>query len=142
MSVAIECFYEGELKCRARHDRSGSEVWTQAPADNGGKGMKFSPTDLMATALGTCMLTIMGLVAQRRGLDIRGTRVRVVKEMVSEPVRRIGALRIQIEVAGGERLSVEDRVRLERGALQCPVKHSLHPEVEVSVEWRWGNGKR
>lgn len=139
MAVEVECVYEGDLQCRARHMPSGSEIVTEAPADNGGRGMRFSPTDLVAASLGTCMLTIMGLVAARRGLDIRGTRVKVAKEMASQPTRRIGSLRVEIEVPNGDELSVEDRMRLERGAMQCPVKFSLHPDVAVEVIWKWGS---
>ena len=135
MGVEIRCVYEGELRCVAVHVPSGSEMTTDAPLDNGGRAASFSPTDLMAAGLGTCMLTIMGLVAQRHGLDIRGVRVSVVKEMASQPVRRIASLRAVITVPASVKLSAEDKVRLERGALQCPVKQSLHPDVEVLVEW-------
>lgn len=137
MSVEVKCAYEGELRCVATHGPSGTTLVTDAPADNGGRAASFSPTDLVATALGTCMLTIMGLVAQRHGLDIRGTRVKVVKEMASQPVRRIAVLGVEVSVPASAKLSADDKVRLERGAMQCPVKHSLHPDVEVRVEWKY-----
>ncbi len=135
MGVEIQSVYEGELQCVATHVPSQSRLRTDAPLDNGGRAASFSPTDLVAAALGTCMLTIMGLVAQRHGIDIRGTRVSVVKEMAREPVRRIAGLRVVVRVPASVRLSADDKVRLERGAMQCPVKHSLHPDVNVEVEW-------
>jgi len=135
MSVEIEIGYLGELQCEAQHGPSGSRLVTDAPVDNGGRGAAFSPTDLVATALGTCMLTIMGKVAERHGWDLRGTRVRVVKEMVAAPVRRIGALRTTITVPAGLRLSDDDRRRLEAAAHTCPVKQSLHPDVQLPVEF-------
>ncbi len=135
MSVEIEIGYRGELQCEAQHGPSGSRLVTDAPMDNGGRGAAFSPTDLVATALGTCMLTIMGKVAERHGWDLCGTRVRVVKEMVAAPVRRIGALRTTITLPAGLRLSDDDRRRLEAAAHTCPVKQSLHPGVQLPVEF-------
>jgi putative redox protein len=136
MGVEIDIVYQGELRCQATHGPSKNTVITDAPVDNGGKGAAFSPTDLVATATGTCMLTIMGLVAQRSGLDLNGTCVHVVKEMVADPVRRIGALTVRITLPAGRDLSVEDRAKLERAALTCPVKQSLHPDLKVTVEFR------
>ena len=92
MAVTIDVEYVGDLHCEAVHGPSGIRLMTDAPVDNGGKGEAFSPTDLAATALGTCLVTIMGIVAQRHGWDLTGTRVRVVKEMTAVPMRRIGAL--------------------------------------------------
>jgi putative redox protein len=139
MSVQIDVIYEGQLHCRASHGPSGASLVTDAPVDNGGKGESFSPTDLVATALGACVLTIMGLVAQRHNLDLAGTKVHVVKEMVGpqvgSPVRRIGSLRIVVTLPKGLTLSAEDRKRLEGGAAACPVKQSLHPEVKVTLEF-------
>src|ERR1035437_1065798 len=97
MSVEIDVVYEGQLHCQASHGPSGASLATDAPLDNGGKGDAFSPTDLVAAALGTCVLTIMGLVAQRHSLDLSGAKVHVVKDMVGpkegSPVRRIGSLK-------------------------------------------------
>jgi putative redox protein len=103
--------------------------------DNGGKGETFSPTDLVATGLGTCVVTIMGLLAKRHGWDIAGTRVRVIKEMTTEGVRRIASLKVTVTVPSKARLSETDRKRLEQGAKSCPVKQSLHPDVHVTVEF-------
>ena len=135
MSVEIDIVYEGSLRCSAKHGPSGQTITTDAPLDNGGKGAAFSPTDLVGTALGTCIVTIMGLVAQRNQLDIGGTRVRVVKEMAASPVRRIGELRVTVTLPEGKRLSAADRERLEQAAHRCPVKQSLHPDIKVPVEF-------
>lgn len=134
--VAIEVVYEGELHCSAKHGPSGVELTTDAPVDNHGRGESFSPTDLVGTAMGTCMLTIMGIAAQRHGLDIRGARVDVEKTMVADPVRRIGRLTLAIHVPGEH----DERARelLRAAALGCPVKASLAPEVDVDVAFRWG----
>jgi len=133
MGVEMQIAYEGQLRCRATHGPSGAVLVTDAPLDNGGNAASFSPTDLVATATGACIMTIMGLVAQRHNLDLTGTTIRVVKEMVAEPVRRIGALTITITLPKGLALGADDRARLERAAQACPVKHSLHPEVKVAV---------
>lgn len=140
MAVHIDVVYEGDLHCRATHGPSGSVVATDAPTDNGGRGESFSPTDLVATGLGTCLVTIMGLVARRDGLAIEGTRVHVVKEMVQEPIRRIGALRVTIEVVNGASLSETVRQKLERAAKQCPVHQSLHPDIQIPIEFRYLSG--
>jgi putative redox protein len=135
MSVEVDIVYTGDLHCQAIHAPSQSTLTTDAPIDNGGKGAAFSPTDLVATALGTCLVTIMGKVAERHGWDIRGTRVHVVKEMATAPDRRIGALRVTITLPPGRQWPAEDRQRLERAALTCPVKHSLHPDVQTPMEF-------
>ena len=135
MSVEVDIVYTGDLLCEARHGPSGSIIVTEAPVDNGGKGMKFSPTDLVATALGTCILTIMAKVAERHGWTFVGTRVHIVKEMVADPHRRIGTLRTTVTLPPGGTWSVDDRARLERAAHTCPVKHSLHPNVQVPIEF-------
>jgi len=130
MSVEIDITYSGELHCEAVHGPSGNRLVTDAPVDNGGRGEAFSPTDLVATALGTCLVTIMGKVAERQGWDLRGTRVHVVKEMAAQPVRRIGALRVTVTLPAGRNWSPEDRARLENAAHTCPVAKSLHPDVQ------------
>src|SRR6185503_15174463 len=102
--------YEGGLHCRLTHGPSGATLPTDAPKDNMGKGEAFSPTDLVATALGTCMLTTMGIVAQRHNIDMSGARVRVTKEMVTQPTRRIG--RLGVEIVMPRAVGEEDRQRL------------------------------
>jgi putative redox protein len=135
MSVEINILYEGGLHCTATHGPSAQTLNTDAPVDNGGKGASFSPTDLVATALGTCMATIMGLVAQRNSLNIDGLQVQVVKEMTADPVRRIGALRTRLVFPRGKSLSAPQRAKLEAAAKACPVKQSLHPDVQTPVEF-------
>jgi putative redox protein len=138
MAVTIEIGYLGELHCEAEHGPSQKRLITDAPTDNGGKGEAFSPTDLVATALGTCLTTVMGIVAQRHDLDLSGTRVQVVKEMTSVPLRRIGALTATIRIPRGAGLSASDRALLERTADLCPVRQSLHPDVKVTMTFEYG----
>lgn len=137
MSVSIAIEYLGDLHCQAIHKPSGTALVTDAPTDNGGKGELFSPTDLVATALGTCILTIMGLVAKRHDLDIRGTRIEVVKEMTAHPVRRIGSLAVRVVFPAGLNISDQVRTLFEKAAHGCPVKASLHPDVQLSFAFFW-----
>lgn len=134
--VRIDTVYRGSLRVEATHTPSRTTLITDAPVDNHGKGESFSPTDLVATALGTCMATIMAIAAERHDLDLQGMRVTVVKDMVTDPVRRIGKLNtiIHVPVEPDEKL----RTILERAALACPVHASLHPDVEKPVLFRWG----
>ena len=135
MSVQIDIVYQGELRCAATHGPSKKQLFTDAPVDNHGKGESFSPTDLVATALGTCMLTIMGIFAQRHSIDLTGTTVSVQKEMTNIPVRRIARLTTEIRVPLPS--SHPQREAVERAALTCPVHQSLHPEVEKPVRFTW-----
>ena len=135
MAVEINIAYEGGLHCAAIHGPSKQALSTDAPVDNGGRGAAFSPTDLVATALGTCMATIMGLVAQRNHLNIDGLQIQVIKEMTADPVRRIGSLKTRLVFPQGTALSATDRAKLEAGAKACPVKQSLHPDVKTPIEF-------
>lgn len=134
--VRIEIQYEGDLHCSATHGPSQARLSTDAPLDNQGRGESFSPTDLVATALGTCMLTLMGIAAKRHGWDLRGASVEVEKAMVQQPVRRIGSLTVVIRVPGA--FDEKARTLLERAALTCPVHQSLHPDVAKPVRFEWG----
>ena len=133
--VQIDIAYQGQLRCEAVHGPSGTKLSTDAPKDNHGKGESFSPTDLVATALGTCMLTIMGIVAQRHNISLDGATVSVGKEMAASPARRIGRLTVDIHVPG--KLDDEQRKLLENAAHTCPVHKSLHPEIEIPVVFHW-----
>lgn len=133
--VAIEGSYEGDLRVRAVHGPSGTSVTTDAPKDNEGKERSFSPTDLVATALGTCVLTILGIHARRRGLEIAGARFRTTKEMAAAPLRRIA--RLHTTVVLPRSLGAEHRKALEAAARTCPVTASLHPDVETAIEFRY-----
>jgi putative redox protein len=137
MAVDIDIVYTGDLHCEATHRPSGSKLVTDAPVDNGGKGEAFSPTDLCATSLGSCLVTTMALVAARHGIELKGTTVHVVKEMVADPTRRVGALRTTVTFPPGLGLGREDRSRLEAAARACPVKKSLAPLVEVPIAFVW-----
>lgn len=116
------------------HGPSGATLHTAAPVDNQGDGSSFSPTDLTAAALGACMLTIMGIVAERDGLSLEGCRFQLEKHMQSNP-RRIARVPITFHMPAG--LGAEARKKIERGALTCPVAHSLHPELEKDVSFEY-----
>ena len=131
--VEIEVVYEGELHTRVIHGPSGSVIETDAPKDNHGKGARFSPTDLVGAALGSCMLTVMGIVAQRHQIDCSGTRAHVTKEMTTEVPRRIKSLEVTITFA--KPFDASQRALLERTALTCPVHHALHPELHAPVRF-------
>jgi putative redox protein len=129
----IDSTYVGELRCRSSHQPSGTELDTDAPTDNQGKGERFSPTDLVATALSTCMLTIMGIVAERHGWSLEGCSARVEKTMTSEPPRRIALLSVWLTLP--EALDERQRAVLQRVAETCPVKRSLEGAVPMQVHW-------
>jgi len=135
--VTIHIDYKGELRCSASHQPSGATVLTDAPVDNQGRGASFSPTDLVATALGSCMATIMAITAERHDFDLVGTTVVVEKHMVTSPERRIGKLETVITVPG--ETSPQLRTILERAAYACPVHKSLHPDVAIPVTFRWSS---
>lgn len=133
--VAIQFEYQGGLHCKAVHGPSGTELNTDAPRDNQGRGESFSPTDLLATALGSCMLTVMGIMARTLNIDIAGTTATVEKEMTAAPPRRIASLAVKIDVPHS--VSLEDRQKLERAAHTCPVHKSLHPDIHTPIEFTW-----
>ena len=133
MAVEIRVEYQGDLHCRATHGPSGVMLTTDAPLDNGGKGERFSPTDLVATGLGTCILTVLGLFARRRGLDLTGATAHVTKEMAAAPLRRISRLTVTVTLPPGLELSQKDRAVVEGVADLCPVKQTLHPDVAVEI---------
>src|ERR1700722_2392773 len=124
--VEIGIVYEGDLRCRATHGPSGSTLATDAPTDNMGRGEAFSPTDLVATALGTCMMTIMGIAARNMSVDLRGATATVTKEMSASPPRRISRLAVTISVPGD--FTDEQKQKLQNAAMTCPVHKSLHPD--------------
>ena len=133
--VKISIAYHGNLRCEAVHGPSNNKLLTDAPVDNHGKGESFSPTDLVATALGTCMATVMGIYAQQHEIDLRGMTVTVGKEMTQVPVRRIARLTCEITMPLPD--THPRREALERAALTCPVHQSLHPDVEKPVTFTW-----
>lgn len=131
--VEISMTYEGGLRCEAVHGPSGQTVKTDAPVDNCGRGEYFSPTDLVATAFGSCLATIMGIVAEQEHIDLRGMQIHVTKEMVATPRRRIGRLVTRVTVPC--KLTDVQRTKLENAGWTCPVRASLHPDVETPVEF-------
>lgn len=131
----IKIFYLGDLRTECTHE-SGMKIFTDAPKDNQGKGENFSPTDLLAASLGTCMMTLMGIVARKLGVDLKGMSAEVIKEMANTPHRRIGTLRVRIYSSFSPDSAT--REKLEKAALECPVHHSLHPDVKIETEFVWG----
>jgi putative redox protein len=129
----IDSRYQGQLRCLASHGPSGSLLETDAPTDNQGQGDRFSPTDLVATALSTCMLTIMGIVAERHGWALEGCSARVEKTMSSEAPRRIAQLTVWVTLPEG--LDGQQRALLQRAAETCPVKVSLEGAVPMELHW-------
>jgi putative redox protein len=127
MSVHLEVRYEGDLHCTAVHGPSGSQLATDAPVDNQGRGETFSPTDLVATAIGACMLTVMGIYARPRGISLDGARASVDKDMTKTGTRRIEQLTVRLQLPAS--LDGKTRASLEQVARLCPVAASLHPEV-------------
>jgi putative redox protein len=134
--VNIQIEYQGDLHCKATHGPSGAELTTDAPKDNQGRGESFSPTDLVATALGTCMLTIMGIAARTLNIDISGATMTAEKEMTATAPRKIQRLTVRIHVPVSP--SPADKEKLERAAHTCPVRKSVHPDIEIPVEFTWG----
>jgi len=134
--VSIQVEYQGDLHCKATHGPSGAQFTTDAPKDNQGRGESFSPTDLVATALGSCMLTVMGIAARTLHIDVSGATATVEKEMTTTSPRRIERLKVNIHVPHA--LSADDKEKLVRAAHTCPVHKSLHPDVQVPIEFTYG----
>ena len=133
--VEVKLSYEGDLHCSATHTPSGKTLATDAPVDNNGRGESFSPTDLVATALGSCMATVIGIVARRKNVAVEGMAITVRKFMSEDAPRRISRLELDVEMP----LSADhpDRPLLESAARGCPVHHSLHPDIKVAINWTW-----
>ncbi len=134
----IETEYAGALRTLALHVASGSRIITDAPLDNHGRGEAFSPSDLTCAALGSCMLTIMGIKAEQHALDITGTRIAITKQMTTDGPRRIHRITLDFTLPpAAATFSPRDRDVLERAAHTCPVALSLHPEIEQVVRFGW-----
>jgi putative redox protein len=132
--VTITAKYEGDLCCTAVHGPSSATLSTDAPKDNEGLGRYVSPPDLVATALATCILTTMGIVARRHGIELKGARAKVEKHMQSSP-RRIARLPVELHVAGA--FTAEQKKLLEATAHACPVHKSLHPDIDAPITLHW-----
>src|ERR1043165_391833 len=135
MPVQIDVAYQGELRTQATHGPSKNTLLTDAPVDNCGKGESFSPTDLVATALGTCILTTIGIVAQRDGLVLDGATAAVEKHMTTAPPRRIARLVVRLAFPAG--VPAAPRAKLEKAAHSCPVALSLHPDVVQDIAFAY-----
>ncbi|MFD2255078.1 OsmC family protein [Luteolibacter algae] len=133
--VKINLAYQGSLRCSATHAPSGNTIQTDAPVDNNGKGEAFSPTDLVATALGACMATVMGIVAERKEVSLEGMNIEVRKHMSEDAPRRISKLEVDIDMPLPA--NHPERKLLESAARGCPVHHSLHPDIEIAFNWKW-----
>lgn len=126
--------YAGNLRTEATHVASGNTILTDAPVDNHGRGEAFSPTDLVSAALGSCMMTIMGIVAERHGVDLTGVSWDVTKHMLAEP-RRIGQIDVTFRLPAS--LPEKERTILENAARTCPVALSLNPEIRQEVRFEY-----
>jgi len=128
--------YEGELRTVAKHLASGTTIETDPPVDNQGKGEKFSPTDLVATALGSCMLTIMGMKARDLNVNLKGTRIEIKKMMKADP-RRISGIHLTFHFPEKLKLTENSKNILQIAGDTCPVRYSIHPDIAVQIEYNW-----
>jgi putative redox protein len=128
--------YEGDLRTVARHLSSGTQIETDAPVDNQGKGERFSPTDLVATALGSCMLTIMGMKARDLKLDLKGTKIEIQKTMRADP-RRVSGISLTFHLPASLQLTEQQKKSLQLAGDTCPVRYSIHPDIDVRINYNW-----
>ena len=134
MGMTAKVEYKENLRTECVHLKSNTQIETDAPTDNNGNGARFSPTDLVATAFASCMLTIMGIAVRERGINIEGTICEVEKVMDSNP-RRISQIKVKMILPKTETYSDKEKVILEKAALTCPVHYSLHPDIKKNVEF-------
>ena len=132
----ISSVYSGNLRTQATHNASGNTIITDAPVDNNGRGEAFSPSDLACAALGSCMMTIMGIVAERNNILLEGTKMEITKIMVADP-RRIGEIKIDFTFPGGVSFNEKEQALLENAARTCPVALSLHSEIKQTVNFNF-----
>jgi putative redox protein len=128
--------YEGDLRTVATHLHSGTVIETDAPVDNQGKGERFSPTDLVATALGSCMTTIMGIKARDLNVDLKGMKIEITKIMKADP-RRISGVHLTFHFPSSQQVNDKQKAILENAALTCPVAKSIHPDIEMKTLFQW-----
>jgi len=128
--------YEGNLRCSCEHLQSGSVIETDAPTDNRGKGERFSPTDTVCIALATCIITTMGIRAVDMNIDLTGTRIEVTKYMLSNP-RRIGKIEVNLSLKSVPALDEKTKMILQKIGDTCPVKQSIHPDIETPISYSW-----
>ena len=134
--MTSEIIYKGALRTEAKHLQSSTVIETDAPTDNQGKGERFSPSDLLATSLGSCMLTIMGIKARNMNIDLDETKLSVHKSMLSDP-RRVGKIKIEFDFPSALNIDAKQKQILENAAYTCPVAKSIHPDIEVEAVFNW-----
>ena len=129
----VKCSYLGDLNCEPIHLQSGSLIKTDAPLDHCGKGESFSPTDLLATSLGTCLLTIMAIKAKSKGFELEGIYLNIEKIMTENSERKIKELKIDIFIP--ERISNDTIIFLKKASKECPVTRNLSQEIDIKISW-------
>ncbi len=131
--------YNGDLRTTLTHLKSGDHFETDAPTDNNGKGERFSPTDLLATSLATCMITVMGIKARTMGFDLNDIKIEVLKIMKADP-RRVSGIELTFHIPDSlKNIDEKTKTILKHTGDTCPVMKSIHPDIEVKVDWgRWG----
>ena len=134
--MTSEIIYKGVLRTEAKHLQSNTVIETDAPTDNQGKGERFSPTDLLATSLGTCMITTMGIKARNMNIDLTDTKISIQKLMKSDP-RRVGKIEVIFDFPSSLKVNDKEKQILENTAHTCPVAISIHPELEVETIFNW-----
>lgn len=135
--MTCEITYTGELRTEMKHIQSGTVIQTDAPTDNHGKGERFSPTDLMASSLGSCMITTMAIRAADMKLNFDGTRIEIVKIMSTDAPRRVAGIKADLYFTDQFVATDEQKEQLVRIARNCPVEKSLHPDVKLDVQFHW-----
>lgn len=136
-SMTSTVIYNGDLRTTCTHLQSSSTIETDAPVDNNGKGERFSPTDLLATSLATCMLTVMGIKARTMDIDMKDMKASVEKIMKADP-RRVGGINLTFDIPDAlKNISDKDKTILKNVAETCPVMKSIHPDIKVNIEWNW-----
>jgi putative redox protein len=135
MIMTSTVVYNGDLRTTCTHLKSGSFFETDAPTDNNGKGERFSPTDTLATSLGTCMITVMGIKARTMGFDLEGIKIEVLKIMKADP-RRVGGIELTFHIPDSL-VNIDEKTKeiLKNTGINCPVMKSIHPDIEVKVNW-------
>jgi putative redox protein len=134
--MTSQIIYKGSLRTEATHLQSGTLIETDAPVDNQGQGERFSPTDLLATSLGNCMLTIMGIKARDMQVPLEGTTVDITKTMKADP-RRVGGIKVVFHFPATLKVDDKQKEILQRAALTCPVAKSIHPDIEQDISFNW-----
>ena len=134
--MTASIIYQGDLRCKATHLQSGTEIETDAPTDNQGKGEKFSPTDALCVSLATCIITTLAIKARSISLELKDTKMEVTKHMLKDP-RRVGQIDVAIFFPKLE-VSEEQKLTLQETGDNCPVAKSLHPDLIMNIQYNWG----